>query len=235
MKNINAKVWRKKNENKVGKFLASTLSIILSLNAIALAHEKNQDQSRQPQKQEISSNIKKDSKKHSAKNLGTGLAIGGAVCLGIERLVTGKWFPLIRACIPHHSHDRNVLVVSRNEKARRKFTRIMFEGTGDLGYFTREYTFAPENGAESRFLPINYFVNYGYDENLCPASDDIQNGYHLDIETGERWGFECIVVAVDGDEKRMQSLLYDVTNLLSSVCWTWRSRTSKIIIAIIQK
>ena len=154
MKNINAKVWRKKNENKVGKFLASTLSIILSLNAIALAHEKNQDQSRQPQKQEISSNIKKDSKKHSAKNLGTGLAIGGAVCLGIERLVTGKWFPLIRACIPHHSHDRNVLVVSRNEKARRKFTRIMFEGTGDLGYFTREYTFAPENGAESRFLPI---------------------------------------------------------------------------------
>lgn len=160
------------------------------------------------------------------------MAIGGAVCLGIERLVTGKWFPLIRACIPHHSHDRNVLVVSRNEKARRKFTRIMFEGTGDLGYFTREYTFAPENGAESRFLPINYFVNYGYDENLCPASDDIQNGYHLDIETGERWGFECIVVAVDGDEKRMQSLLYDVTNLLSSVCWTWRSRTSKIIIAI---
>lgn len=218
-------------KNRIEKILAGTCSILLSLNAIALAHEKNQDQSRQPQKQEISSNIKKDSKKHSAKNLGTGLAIGGTVCLGIERLVTGKWFPLIRACIPH-SHDRNVLVVSKDRDARRKFTRIMFEGTEGLGYFTREYTYAPENSAAPHSFPINYYVHPGIDEFSHASLDfDMQNGYHIRTGTSEKWKFECIVVAVDGDQEQEQ-VEADIRRMIEVVCEPRGQAPCEVIVAV---
>ena len=160
------------------------------------------------------------------------MAIGGAVCLGIERLVTGKWFPLIRACIPHHSHDRNVLVVSRNEKARRKFTRIMFEGTEGLGYFTREYTYAPENSAAPHSFPINYYVHPGIDEFSHASLDfDMQNGYHIRTGTSEKWKFECIVVAVDGDQEQEQ-VEADIRRMIEVVCEPRGQAPCEVIVAV---
>lgn len=223
-------------KNRIEKLLAGTCSILLSLNATTLALEKNEVPNSVPSKQEVSSDIKKDhkksSKKPSAKKAGTGLAIGGAVCLGIERLVTRKWFPLIRACIPHHSHDRNVLVVSKDIDARQKFTRIMFEGTRGLGYFTREYTYAPENSAAPHSFPINYYVHPGIDEFSHASLDfDMQNGYHIRTGTSEKWKFECIVVAVDGDQEREQ-VEADIRRMIAFVCEPRGQAPCEVIVAI---
>ena len=209
--------------NKKIKAIASALSITCSLNATSLALEKNELQNQEFSKQKVSSIFKK--------KLGIGLSVSAAAFFGIERLVAGKWFPLLQTCIPRSEQYRNTLVVSKDMNARTKFTKIMFDGSENPGHYTGEYTYTPENSDKPHTTSINYYVHAGVDEFPNDAIvEDVSKLYCTDNH-GKNFKFKCIVIAVDGDQEA-EKVIADIRSMVDHVYNSKSCIPCEILVAI---
>lgn len=224
-------IAHKKNGNRIGKFLASTLSIILSFNATTLATAKTNTNT-QSEKQEVSSNIKKDSKKdikkHSAKNLGKGFAIGGAVCLGIERLVTGRWIPKTRLCMSHFTGASNALVISKDENARRKFSRLMFGSEQAPEYYHSTHLYRGLNGKPLGTVNMDFSIQPTDEETKSiKIPQYIRSGFIDGSHTSSV--FKVILAVVDAD-KETEQVKRDIRDMVDYICDYKRGRTQLIVV-----